>query len=235
MRGRGARSGGPGRGGGRSASVTGSPSRRIGTPFTRVWVMPVGRVGGEALAVGGEVVDPAQRAGRDGVGVEDGDVGGHALAQEAAAAVRAVEPEDAAGSPVSLFTARSSEITSRSRTQLPSRSVGRHASQSWLTCAPESARPSSTPSRPRSQAIASGSLLASDRAEPGLEVLVERDVEHHVERRARRARSRARRRCGRRARGARCSRRPRARPSSVGGTPCCSGRRCARDRHSESA
>ena len=52
-------------------------------------------------------------------------------------------------------------MTSFSRTQLPRRSVEKHASHSWLTWAPESARPTSTPSRCSSQAIASGSLLAS--------------------------------------------------------------------------
>ena len=46
-----------------------------------------------------------------------------------AAAVGAVEPEHAGGLTVSLFTARSSEITWRSRTQLPSRSVGRRVAE----------------------------------------------------------------------------------------------------------
>ena len=57
--------------------------------------------------------------------------------------------------------ARSSGMTSRSRTQLPSRSVAKQASHSWLTWAPESARPSSTWSRGSNQAMPSGSLLAS--------------------------------------------------------------------------
>ena len=41
-------------------------------------------------------------------------------------------------------------MTSLSRTQLPSRSVAKQASHSWLTCAPESASPSSTVSCGRS-------------------------------------------------------------------------------------
>ena len=58
----------------------------------------------------------------------------------------------------------------------------KQASQSWLTWAPESARPSRQLSWGRSQAIASGSSLARTDQKRVVEVLLERQVEHDVER-----------------------------------------------------
>ena len=54
-------------------------------PLTKQVAHALGLVGGEALGAGREVVDPAQRAGGDGVGVEHDEVGGEALADDAAA------------------------------------------------------------------------------------------------------------------------------------------------------
>ena len=65
-----------------------------------------------------------------------------------------------AGSPVSLRTACSSGMTPRSRTHVPSRSVGSGASHSWSTCAPASESPSATWSWVSRWATASTSSLA---------------------------------------------------------------------------
>ncbi len=110
-------------------------------------------------------------------------------------------------------------MTSFSRTQLPRRSVAKHASQSWLTCAPESARPRSTVSFGSSSAIASGSLFAS--------TLQKRVSRFSASERSSMTSSgvrvlfvpRGRRPCARRARGARRSRRPRAESKLIGRPP----------------
>ena len=61
--------------------------------------------------------------------------------------------------------------------------MAKQASHSWLTWAPESANPSSTSSRGSSQAMPSGSSLASTDENRVREVVLQGHVEHHVERR----------------------------------------------------
>ena len=89
-----------------------------------------------------------------------------------------------AGSPLSLRTARSSGMTPRSRTQVPSRSVGSGASHSCPTCAPASERPSATCSWVRRSLTASDVVVGDVDAEARLEVLGERHLADHVERAA---------------------------------------------------
>ena len=89
-----------------------------------------------------------------------------------------------AGSPVSLRTACSSGMTPRSRTHVPSRSVGSGASHSWSTCAPASERPSATWSCVSRWPTASTSSLAMYARKRVVEILGDRDLAHHVERAA---------------------------------------------------
>ena len=117
--------------------------------------------------------------------------------------------------PVSLRTAVSIGMRSRSRTQLPRKSVAWGASHSWPTCAPASDRPSVQCSSTSSLRDLVGVVVDEHARDPQREVgLVEREVEHRVERRRCPARPRRRAAGGRAARGARGSRRSRTCPSA---------------------
>ena len=95
-------------------------------------------------------------------------------------------------------------MTSRSRTHVPSRSVGSGASHSWSTCAPASERPSAT-------------LLVREQVADRVDVVVG-DVRAEAGRRGpRRPRARTSRRAGRT---------PRSRARSLTRRPCSSGKRC---------
>ena len=87
-------------------------------------------VGDQAIRTLREVVDPPERAAAHGLGVEDRDVGSKPFR------------ETSAERDVRSRTACSIERTPFSRTQRASRSVGAHASHSWLAWAPASDRPS---------------------------------------------------------------------------------------------
>ena len=106
--------------------------------------------------------------------------------------------------PVSLRTAVSIGMSSRSRTQLPRRSVacGRVAQLADVGAGVgETERAVLVDEELRDLVVV---VVGEDRAHAQLEVgLVEREVEQRVERRLRHARRRCRRACARRARGAR--------------------------------
>src|SRR5439155_312969 len=72
---------------------------------------------------------------------------------------RSAMPKTSAGWVVRRRTASSSESTPRSRTQVPSSSVGAQASHSWLACAPASERPIMVAGCMSSSATIAGSVL----------------------------------------------------------------------------
>ena len=125
-----------------------------------------------------------------------------------------------AGSPVSLRTARSSGMTPRSRTQLPSRSVGSGASHSCPTCAPASERPSATCSWVSRSLTAVDVVVGDVDAESRLEILRERDARTSRRAGCSRAHAPARPPAGPPARGTDPTRRPRTSPSEAASATC---------------
>src|SRR5262249_46420668 len=118
-------------GSGPLGSTTSPPSSRAGPPFTTAARMPAAsdtrrsapagkshtrRRGLQPTVSGSKITTSAARPG--------------------ARRPRSVSPKTAAGWPVRRWTPASSESTPRSRTQVPSSSVGAQASHSWLACAP---------------------------------------------------------------------------------------------------
>ena len=81
-----------------------------------------------------------------------------------------------------MRTASSSASACFSRTQWPSRCVEKHASQSWLACAPASESPSTVSGSASSSADLVLVVVEDRHAEARLEVGRERQVEHEIDR-----------------------------------------------------
>src|SRR5882724_1257984 len=141
-------------GSGPSASTASRPSSRITTPFTTTARMPRASETSRSAPAG------KSRTRRSG---EQPTVAGSKTVTSAASPgarrPRSAMPKTSAGWVVRRRTASSSESTPRSRTQVPSSSVGAQASHSWLACAPASERPIMVAGCASSSATIAGSVL----------------------------------------------------------------------------
>ena len=174
-----------------------APSTRIGVPFTSTCRTPVGSSAVSRSASAGKSRTRRVGPGPTVCGIEHAHVGPVALAQVAAPH----EAEHVGRLAGELAHRRLERHAPRSRTQVPSRSVGSGASHSWSTCAPASESPSATCS-------------CVSRSAHRVDVVVG-DVRAEARRRGpRRPRSRTSRRAGRRR--ARAARSITRRPSSSG-------------------
>src|SRR5438477_1527743 len=141
-------------GSGPSGSTASRPSSRITTPFTTTARMPRASETSRSAPAG------KSRTRRSG---EQPTVAGSKTVTSAASPgarrPRSAMPKTSAGWLVSRRTASSSESTPRSRTQVPSNSVGAQASPRWLACAPASERPIMVAGCASSSATIAGSVL----------------------------------------------------------------------------
>src|SRR5438876_9046003 len=141
-------------GSGPSGSTASRPSSRIMTPFTTTARMPCASETSRSAPAG------KSRTRRS---VEQPTVAGSktvtSAASPGASRPRSAMPKTSAGWVVRRRTASSSESTPRSRTQVPSSSVGAQASHSWLACAPASERPIMVAGCASSSATIAGSVL----------------------------------------------------------------------------